>query len=201
MELIVDFFCISVLITGIIRIKTTYRLWPMLVFLIASEITNIALYISLPMVSKNHIYMSFVIVEAASFVIVFKDILKLKQFLFIVTCSIFLLLIYTNIKSRDIAFTTLVRVSPPIIIIIGCIFYFYNLLKETYSGNPIKFSHFWIVAGASFRFLLSFPTSFSHQILTGKNLMLDTISIYSIELSYLVLYLCILKAFLCKNSN
>ena len=117
MGLIIDFFCITVLITGLLRIKDTYRLWPMLVFLTASEITNIALYIPLPPNTSRHIYMSFIIVEAGCFVIFFKDILKLKQFLFIVACALLLLFVFINIRSRDIAFTTFVRVSPPILIV------------------------------------------------------------------------------------
>ncbi|MBK8087049.1 MAG: hypothetical protein IPK31_03295 [Chitinophagaceae bacterium] len=201
MGLIIDFFCITVLITGLLRIKDTYRLWPMLVFLTASEITNIALYIPLPPNTSRHIYMSFIIVEAGCFVIFFKDILKLKQFLFIVACALLLLFVFINIRSRDIAFTTFVRVSPPILIVFGCTFYFFNLLRETYSGSPAKSPHFWIVAGASLHFLLSFPSSFFNQILIDRYLLLETISSITTEFSYLILYLCIFKAFLCKTSN
>ena len=201
MGLIVDIFCISVFITGIINIKYTYRLWPMLVFLTASEITNITFYISLPLNANRHIYMNFIIVEAGCFIIFFKDFLKLKQFLLIVTGALFLLFIFINIKKGDIFLTTFLSVSPALLIIIGCAFYFFNLLKEPYSGSPTKSPYFWLVTGACFHFLLTFPSSFFKGILKGHYLMLESINSITIELSYLTLYLCILKAFLCRNSN
>ncbi len=202
MGILIDIFCLIALITGLLTIKKTYSLWPMHIFLIASEITNLAFVFLSSEDTVNYIYTNFIIIEGAVFVFIFKDMIKLKQFLFLVLFSFFVILIIKlKISSSNAGLNTFLRVSPSIIIITGCIFYITNLFRNPYSGTLTKSPYFWIIAGASFHFILNFPAIFFVLNLGDLYPTLKIITSVIIEFSYIILYLFLTKAFLCKNSN
>lgn len=202
MGILIDIFCITALITGLLTIKKTYSLWPMHIFLIASEITNLA-FIFFPSENEVHfIYANFIIIEGAAFVFIFKDMIKLKQFLFLVLLGfIVLLIIKLKILPSNTGINTFLRVSPSLIIIIGCIFYVTNLFRNPYSAKLTKSPYFWILAGASLHFLLNFPAIFFASNLGSIYPRLSAITSVIIEFSYIILYIFLTKAFLCRNSN
>lgn len=201
MTLIIHICCSLAILLGLITLKKTYRLWPMHIFLIASEITNIFFLLSHSDILVGNIYIVFVIVEAGAFTFIFKDIVKLKQFLFMILCLFVLFFtVVTNGHPGPYLYSFL-RISPPLIIVIGCSFYFYNLLEDPYSEGVLKSSYFWIVIGALLHFITNIPALFLAENIEELYPRLLSISLTVVRFFYIVLYLCIIKAFLCRNSN
>ncbi len=201
MGLVIHICCSLAILIGLFTLKKTYQLWPMHIFLISSEITNIFFLLSHSDNLVLNIYINFVAVEAGAFIIIFKDIVKLKQFLFMIVCLFVLFFTVVMIKHADFYLYSFLRVSPSLIIIIGCSFYFYNLLKAPYSGGLLKSPYFWIVIGASLHFMTNIPALFLSENLGDLYPRLFFISLTTIRVFYVVLYLCIIKAFLCSNKN
>ncbi len=201
MTLIVNICCSLAILIGLFTLKKTYRLWPMHIFLIASEITNIFFLLSNSDIILGTIYNVFLIVEASVFIFIFKDILKLKQFIFLVLCmyTLFFILITTQTVSQYLF--TVLRVTPSVIIVTGCFFYFYNLLSDPYSSRVSKSPFFWIVTGSLLHFLTNIPTLFLSYNIGDLFPKLFFISLTIVRFFYVILYLCIIKAFLCRNRN
>lgn len=201
MTLIIHICCSLAILIGFITLKKTYKLWSMHIFLIASETTNIFFLLSQSEIIVGTIFNIFIIVEAGAFIFIFKDIVKLKQFLLLILCLYILFFTVITCEHISLYLFTFLRIAPSLIILIGCSFYFYNLLKDPYSNGVIKSPYFWIVIGALLHFITNIPTSFLSQSIGELYPRLFFISLFIIRFFYTVLYLCITKAFLCSNKN
>lgn len=201
MTLIVNICCSLAILIGLFTLKKTYRLWPMHLFLIASETTNIFFLLSHSDVIRGTIYNVFLIVEAGAFIFIFKDILNLKQYIFIVLCMYILFFILMATQTANQYLFTVLRIAPSVIIVLGCFFYFYNLLRDPYSDRVSKSPFFWIVTGSLLHFLTNIPTSFLTYNIGELFPRLFFISLTIVRFFYVILYLCIIKAFLCRNRN
>jgi len=79
--------------------------------------------------------------------------------------------------------------------------YFFNIVRSQDAVNPFKTSSFWIVLGLLFRYLLIIPMVFWDTYVQSYSLQITNLIPSIIEFFYILLYICLTKAFLCKVMN
>lgn len=204
MGLLIDFFCLIALFAGLATIKRTYHLWPLHIFLVASQLTNMVFFYTTDEVFRTNIYTRFAIVQNIAFIIIFRGILKLQQYLILIFFSLFF---YTSMITNDSfanpskLYKSINAAFPALIIVAGCMLYFFNLIKSPYARSPFKTSSFWIVLGLLFRYLFVIPIIFWGVYLDSYDLRITAIMPLIVEFTYILLYICLTNAFICKVEN
>jgi hypothetical protein len=201
---LIDFFCLLALTVGLLTIRRTYYLWPLHVFLVASEITNLVFFYTENVALRTNIHARFNIIQIAAFILIFKEILKLKQykiFIILSACSFGIILLKIPFFSAPYSTYSIASAVPSLLIVSACMIYFFNVVRSAYTVNPFRTSSFWIVLGLLFRYLFVIPMIFWQIYLHPYDLRITSLLPYITEFFYILLYICLTKAFLCKIKN
>ena len=108
------------------------------------------------------------------------------------------LLIYGNIKPDTV---TIVYTFESTILLIPSLFYYFQLFTKPPTINLIKESSFWVVTGIFFSMICSLPYCIIENYMRKNNYEIATQLFSIFYVLYSLLFLMIIKAYLCENNS
>ena len=134
------------------------------------------------------------------FVEVLKNVTIVKKIRLLIYLSILIqAILIILLFSKNIKIKIRPLISSNLILAIFCIFYLRNLMKNTPAISITKSTTFWIVMGILYSSCIGFPVNFLVMLIPVDQQYLDLhYQIFSISnMSLIVLYLLIIKSYLC----